>query len=535
MGIPLEVRGEEGAFMSHHFRRLLAMLACGALSVLGFGAPAHAASNGRIVYLSEYGSGSVYIVEALAGATPTQIGPAPVGRPAFAPDATRIAAITMAGDVLTFLPDGGGMTTVATGASGDHVTPAWSPDTTRLAYFKGTYPDYSLVMRPSTPGGTEEVVTQIGNYPTGSISWSPDGATLLYSTFDGMWSVSAKPGSTPSKLTIPGSAGMDDFGPSWSPDGSRFAFARSCVMCADPLLAGLWTASADGSTPQQLVSAGVQTPPSWSPDGTKIAFSTVDVNNAIVIANSTGAGQTGTVVTAGPGLGSPSWGPVPEAPKMVSAPKVTGAVAYGNQLSTDKGVWTGSPTAYKQQWQRCTPGKPASCVDISGAAASTYTVGQADLGKALRTQVKAANALGETADSSDLVSVPKLPSGKPVAMSAVPKTLTASGGKNAKVKVPCATTAKDRVTSCTVTLSVASKDLAGRSSIGTATVTSKNGKTKLTAKVKLNSAGMKMLSGMKKGSSVSTKVSINLVAKRSKKGSEYCSSSTNLARKVKKG
>jgi dipeptidyl aminopeptidase/acylaminoacyl peptidase len=51
--------------------------------------------------------------------------------------------------------------------------------------------------------------------------------------------------------------------PSWSPDGTRIAFANN---------GNLATIRLDGSGLTQLTSTGLDEIPSWSPDGTKLVF-----------------------------------------------------------------------------------------------------------------------------------------------------------------------------------------------------------------------------------------------------------------------
>jgi TolB protein len=62
--------------------------------------------------------------------------------------------------------------------------------------------------------------------------------------------------------------------PSWSPDGSRIAFAVNRYEDPHPE-GGFWdiyVANADGSAPERLTSDGVDHGPAWSPDGTEIAY-----------------------------------------------------------------------------------------------------------------------------------------------------------------------------------------------------------------------------------------------------------------------
>ena len=69
--------------------------------------------------------------------------------------------------------------------------------------------------------------------------------------------------------------------PSWSPDGSKIAFAS-------PLKAHIWVMNPDGTNQTRLTNDdqldGTNYYPSWSPDGTKIAFSSyIDGNFEIYV------------------------------------------------------------------------------------------------------------------------------------------------------------------------------------------------------------------------------------------------------------
>lgn len=78
-----------------------------------------------------------------------------------------------------------------------------------------------------------------------------------------------------------------------------------------------------------------------------------------------------------------------------------GCAIQGQTLGVSTGTWSGSPTSYSYQWQRCsmTDGQPptvGTCTNISGATSSTYTVTSSDVGKALAATVTATNSAGST-------------------------------------------------------------------------------------------------------------------------------------------
>lgn len=92
---------------------------------------------------------------------------------------------------------------------------------------------------------------------------------------------------------------------------------------------------------------------------------------------------------------------VASAPATTSSPTVSGTAAIGSTLTTNPGVWTGSPTpALSYAWFACTSAvtavpssKPASCSPISGASAATYVPVDANAGKFIAASVTGTNSV----------------------------------------------------------------------------------------------------------------------------------------------
>lgn len=91
-------------------------------------------------------------------------------------------------------------------------------------------------------------------------------------------------------------------------------------------------------------------------------------------------------------------------PVNTAAPTISGTLQVGHSLSSTTGTWEGTATiAFERQWQRCTTASPASCTDIDGETATTYTLQAPDQGNRLRVVVTAENAAtppGYTATSA---------------------------------------------------------------------------------------------------------------------------------------
>ena len=86
-------------------------------------------------------------------------------------------------------------------------------------------------------------------------------------------------------------------------------------------------------------------------------------------------------------------------PANTALPSVSGSALEGQQLKATNGTWSGSPTSFSYQWQDCNSAG-ASCVAISGASASSYTLRGTDAGHTIRVQVTATNSGGSSSASS---------------------------------------------------------------------------------------------------------------------------------------
>jgi hypothetical protein len=95
----------------------------------------------------------------------------------------------------------------------------------------------------------------------------------------------------------------------------------------------------------------------------------------------------------------PSAGREAGVPQIRTAPTITGTTTAGKTLTASKGRWSGSPTSYRYQWQRCSS-SGGTCQAVTGATATTYVLGAADVGLTMRVVVTAANSSGSRAATS---------------------------------------------------------------------------------------------------------------------------------------
>jgi hypothetical protein len=92
------------------------------------------------------------------------------------------------------------------------------------------------------------------------------------------------------------------------------------------------------------------------------------------------------------------------APKNTSPPTISGTPKVGQTLTADPGSWSGNPTSFAYQWQRC-DADVAACSDVIGATGKTYSVTGADLGYRLRVVVTAKNAKGSDSAMSAITAI----------------------------------------------------------------------------------------------------------------------------------
>jgi hypothetical protein len=88
-------------------------------------------------------------------------------------------------------------------------------------------------------------------------------------------------------------------------------------------------------------------------------------------------------------------------PQFGAIPTIEGTPIVGNTLTATNGTWTGNPTSFRYQWDRCDlAGDRQNCGPISGATSKSYKLVNADADHQVRVRVTACNADGCTTKDS---------------------------------------------------------------------------------------------------------------------------------------
>ena len=131
------------------------------------------------------------------------------------------------------------------------------------------------------------------------------------------------------------------------------------------------------------------------------AASTIRVRVTAVNADGATNARSAQTAVVQPAAGSPT---------NTARPTVTGDARVGQELTAEDGTWTGNPTSFTYQWQRCDI-DAVICLDVGGATGKTYGVRDADIGFRLRVEVMARNAAGsgEAASGTTDIVEPRTP------------------------------------------------------------------------------------------------------------------------------
>jgi TolB protein len=183
-----------------------------------------------------------------------------------------------------FTMDGGGRHLEPLLADGIDLSASWSPDGSTIAFSRlesVSRPLSEATLYLADADGTH--VRGLGAVPVHGLSaaWSPDGRRLAFVSFDDANAPTCPAASCPpsGELYMVGADGnglrrltrskADDEHPSWSPDGSRIAFASGFDVHSQGHAPWLMVIRASGGKPVRVGRVSGVIDPSWSPAGVR--------------------------------------------------------------------------------------------------------------------------------------------------------------------------------------------------------------------------------------------------------------------------
>jgi len=184
--------------------------------------------------------------------------------PRWSPDGSELAFTSTRDDKhaqLYVMPVSGGEPRRLTSLKDEVADPCWSPDGSRIA-FSTRVPDVAYEEENAKKRAPRRF-TRL-QFKLDDVGWTGDRRRHIFT-------VATDGSEQPSPLTH---GDFEDSAPTWSPDGSRIAFAsaRDDEWDTSPAR-DIYLVDANGGAPEKLTGTdGTAEKPSWSPDGSRIAF-----------------------------------------------------------------------------------------------------------------------------------------------------------------------------------------------------------------------------------------------------------------------
>lgn len=192
----------------------------------------------------------------------------------WSPDGSQLAAVGYHNEagtwsIYTFSANGTNLVRLTRREGVWDSEPAWSPDGERISFTR-VYPDreYREELWVMDADGTNAHWIGLTGM---AAQWRSDGGRLVYAAVrDGRRNLYACAPDGTDETQLTDTEASEEF-PSWSPDGTEIAFARS----DDGAYRNweIWLMSSDGRRQRQLTdNAAYDSYPRWSPDGTMLSF-----------------------------------------------------------------------------------------------------------------------------------------------------------------------------------------------------------------------------------------------------------------------
>lgn len=227
--------------------------------------------------------------------------------PAWSPDGTRIAYTSYrTGDVILYERDlRTGRDRIVSDRAGSNITPDYSPDGQTIAFATLVAGNTEI----ATLNGTRlEQQTRGNRYDSLSPSYSPDGRQIAFeSSRLGEPQIYVMPvGGGEARLIsnfVYGSGGYNT-SPDWSPKGRQIAYLSRVGGIPQ-----IGVADLDSGTGRLMTNEGSNEDPSWAPDGRHIVFSSRDRDGGGLFVLDSVSGRIRPLLR-GSGYGLPAWSPI---------------------------------------------------------------------------------------------------------------------------------------------------------------------------------------------------------------------------------
>lgn len=164
-----------------------------------------------------------------------------------------------------------------TKANAADLSPAWSPDGKWIAFIRSSSAGSGIYLVPAI-GGPEHKIYDLHcfiDWDAPGLSWSPDGKRLVFPDLKSQNSPSAifsldLDTLAATRLSSTPQSWDGDFGPEFSPDGTKIAFVRG----QDGSNRNIYVMDADGKDPRRLTKEGGQVQGmTWTTDGSSVVYS----------------------------------------------------------------------------------------------------------------------------------------------------------------------------------------------------------------------------------------------------------------------
>lgn len=196
------------------------------------------------------------------------------------------------GDYEIYLADASGNATKLTDNAVDDITPTRSPDGKRIAFTRDTDGDgaYQIFVLDLATRATRQLTSSSSNYALYP-AWSPDSTRLAYTNVDLFAALFGSSNvadirivTAPTDATAPQTIALtteapDQVAPAWSPDGARIAYMQGSLLAPATNPFKIFTVAVNTSGTrtaapiQQTFGTSLDITPAWSRDSAQLVFS----------------------------------------------------------------------------------------------------------------------------------------------------------------------------------------------------------------------------------------------------------------------